>query len=130
MSSSPISPPIGQGAGVNRITKRVWRLFYPTIRRAAAAAAAANRSREGQPQGCNIKGNINARGDKIYHLPGSSLYAKTNVDEDLTTEQLQGLNIHYVKLIDEVLEIALPSSPHEVRQDAEEREKVLTQPLV
>ena len=54
---------------------------------------------------------------------------KTNVEEDLTPEQLQGLTTHYVKTIDEVLEIALPSSAHEVRQDAEEREKVLTQPV-
>ena len=33
---------------------------------------------------------------------------KTNVDEDLTPEQLQGLTTHYVKTIDEVLELALP----------------------
>jgi hypothetical protein len=32
----------------------------------------------------------------------------------------------YVKTIDEVLEFALPSSAHEARQDAEEREKVLS----
>jgi hypothetical protein len=31
-----------------------------------------------------------------------------------------------VKSIDEVLEIALPSSPVEEKQDAEEREKVLS----
>ncbi len=34
--------------------------------------------------------------------------------------------MHYVKLIDEVLELALPSSPREEKQDAEEREKVLS----
>jgi ATP-dependent Lon protease len=50
---------------------------------------------------------------------------KTNVEEDLTPEQLENLNIHYVKAIAEVLEIALPSTPREERQDAEEREKVL-----
>jgi ATP-dependent Lon protease len=50
---------------------------------------------------------------------------RTNVEEDLTEEQLQGLNVHYVKLIDEVLSLALPSSPHEEKQDAEERDKVL-----
>ena len=50
---------------------------------------------------------------------------KTNVEEDLTPEQLQGLTAHYVKTVDEVLEFALPSSPREERQDAEEREKVL-----
>ncbi len=32
---------------------------------------------------------------------------RTNVEEDLTEEQLQGLNVHYVKLIDEVLYVWL-----------------------
>src|ERR1700687_4775318 len=54
---------------------------------------------------------------------------KTNVEEDLTPEQLVGLNTHYVKTIDEVLEFALPSSRREEIQDAEEREKVLSQPV-
>ena len=48
-------------------------------------------------------------------------------DEDLTPEQLENLNIHYVKSIAEVLELALPSTPREEKQDAEEREKVLTE---
>jgi hypothetical protein len=39
---------------------------------------------------------------------------------------LLGLTPHYVKTIDEVLEIALPTSPREELQDAEEREKVLS----
>jgi ATP-dependent Lon protease len=51
---------------------------------------------------------------------------KTNVEEDLTPEQLQDLKTHYVKTIDEVLEIALPISRKEELQDAEEREKVLS----
>ena len=48
-----------------------------------------------------------------------------NVEEDLTPEQQQGLNIHYVKTIDELLSIALPTSRDEVKQDAEVREQVL-----
>ena len=51
---------------------------------------------------------------------------KTNVEEDLTPEQLENVSMHYVKTIDEVLELALPASAREERQDAEEREKVLT----
>jgi ATP-dependent Lon protease len=50
-----------------------------------------------------------------------------NVVEDLTPEQLENINIHYVKTIDEVLRLALPSSPRQVKQDAEEREKVLSE---
>jgi ATP-dependent Lon protease len=51
---------------------------------------------------------------------------KTNVEEDLTPEQLENLAVHYVSTIDEVLELALPSTPVEEKQDAEEREKVLS----
>jgi ATP-dependent Lon protease len=51
---------------------------------------------------------------------------KMNVEEDLTPEQLEGVNVHYVSNVDEVLEIALPSTPAEERKDAEEREQVLT----
>ncbi len=31
--------------------------------------------------GCQIKGNISAKGEKIYHLPGSPSYAKTRIKE-------------------------------------------------
>lgn len=31
--------------------------------------------------GCNIKGNINSKGEKIYHLAGCDSYAKTKIDE-------------------------------------------------
>src|SRR5215472_13694476 len=50
---------------------------------------------------------------------------KQNVEEDLTPEQLHGLNMHYVKTIEELLAIALPSSRDEAKQDAEVREQVL-----
>src|ERR1700674_3012821 len=52
---------------------------------------------------------------------------KMNVEEDLTPEQLENLSVHYVKTIGEVLELALPSSPRQEKQDAEEREKVLSE---
>ena len=29
---------------------------------------------------CNIKGNVNSAGDKIYHLPGGSLYERTKIN--------------------------------------------------
>ena len=34
-----------------------------------------------QPEGCNIKGNINSSGDKIFHLPGCGSYERTKIDE-------------------------------------------------
>jgi len=51
---------------------------------------------------------------------------RQNVQEDLTPEQLQGLNMHYVKSIPELLEIALPTSRADVKHDAEVREQVLS----
>ncbi len=51
---------------------------------------------------------------------------QTNVEEDLTPEQLLGLTTHYVKTIDEVLEFALPTTPRVDLAVVEEREKVLT----
>jgi len=51
---------------------------------------------------------------------------RQNVQEDLTPEQLQGLTMHYVKSIPELLEIALPTTVAEEKHDAEVREQVLT----
>lgn len=33
------------------------------------------------PEGCDIKGNINSKGEKIYHIPGGRWYDKTKIDE-------------------------------------------------
>jgi ATP-dependent Lon protease len=55
---------------------------------------------------------------------------KTNLEEDLTPEQLENVNVHYVKTIAEVLELALPSTPRQEKQDAEERDKVLSEQVV
>ena len=51
---------------------------------------------------------------------------RQNVQEDLTPEQLQELEMHYVKSIPELLAIALPTSTEEEQHDAEVREQVLT----
>ena len=39
---------------------------------------------------------------------------KMNVEEDLTAEQLENLNVHYVKTIDEALKVALPEVEEEL----------------
>jgi hypothetical protein len=31
--------------------------------------------------GCTIKGNINSKGDRIYHVPGRGSYAQTEINE-------------------------------------------------
>ena len=50
---------------------------------------------------------------------------KMNVEEDITPEQLEGVSVHYVSTLDEVLQLALPASEAEEKRDAEEREHVL-----
>ncbi|MGG1660219.1 thermonuclease family protein [Brevibacillus sp. NRS-1366] len=39
------------------------------------------------PEGKPIKGNINSKGDKIYHVPGSASYDKTNAEMWFATEE-------------------------------------------
>ncbi|MBV9670843.1 MAG: endopeptidase La [Acidobacteriales bacterium] len=48
-----------------------------------------------------------------------------NVEEDLLPEQLEGLTIHYVKLINEALGVSLPHTQREQRQDEMIREEVI-----
>jgi ATP-dependent Lon protease len=48
-----------------------------------------------------------------------------NVEEDVLPEQMEGVNVHYVSSIEEVLDIALPQSPAEAHEDAVAREQVL-----
>lgn len=48
-----------------------------------------------------------------------------NVEEDVLPEQMEGVTVHYVASIEDVLDIALPQSPAEAREDAKEREHVL-----
>ncbi len=51
---------------------------------------------------------------------------KQNVEEDLTPEQIEGVNIHYASHIEEVLAIALPATKKDAAQDEELRDKMLS----
>ncbi|MED4581602.1 thermonuclease family protein [Brevibacillus choshinensis] len=44
-------------------------------------------SDQAPPEGKPIKGNINAKGDKIYHVPGSASYEQTNAEMWFATEE-------------------------------------------
>ena len=47
--------------------------------RVSSAHAAPASASDSHPAGCAIKGNIGSRG-KVYHLPGSAAYARTEID--------------------------------------------------
>jgi ATP-dependent Lon protease len=50
---------------------------------------------------------------------------KSNVEEDLTADQVEGVTIHYASRIEDVLAVALPKSVKEAVQNEEVREEVL-----
>jgi ATP-dependent Lon protease len=118
-------PKDGPSAGVTIVTALVSLLSGKPVRPLTAMTGEITLSGNVLPVG-GIKEKVLAAkraGVMDVILPADN---KTNVEEDLTPEQLLGLTTHYVKTIDEVLELALPSSPREERLDAEEREKVLS----
>jgi ATP-dependent Lon protease len=118
-------PKDGPSAGVTMATTLVSLLTGNPVRPYLAMTGEITLSGNVLPVG-GIKEKVLAAkraGVRDVILPADN---KTDVEEDLTPEQLENLSVHYVKLIDEVLELALPSSPREEKQDAEEREKVLS----
>jgi len=118
-------PKDGPSAGVTMATTLVSLLTDHSVRPLTAMTGEITLSGNVLPVG-GIKEKVLAAkraGVRDVILPAEN---KTDVEEDLTPEQLENLNVHYVKLIDEALELALPSSPNEEKQDAEEREKVLS----
>jgi ATP-dependent Lon protease len=118
-------PKDGPSAGVTIVTALVSLLTGKQVRPLTAMTGEITLSGNVLPVG-GIKEKVLAAKRAGVHdviLPADN---KMNVEEDLTPEQLQGLTTHYVKTVDEVLEFAMPSTPREERQDAEEREKVLS----
>ncbi|HEX6505937.1 MAG TPA: endopeptidase La [Terriglobales bacterium] len=122
-------PKDGPSAGVTMATTLVSLLSDRRVRPLTAMTGEITLSGNVLPVG-GIKEKVLAAKRAGVHdviLPAEN---QMNVEEDLTPEQLENIGIHYVKTIDEVLELALPSNAREEKQDAEEREKVLqTQPV-
>ena len=50
---------------------------------------------------------------------------KSNVEEDLTEDQIGGITIHYAECFEDVLKVALPQTQIDAVQDEEVREEVL-----
>ncbi|HUK86641.1 MAG TPA: endopeptidase La, partial [Terriglobales bacterium] len=118
-------PKDGPSAGVTMVTALTSLLTDRRVRPLTAMTGEVTLSGNVLPVG-GIKEKVLAAkraGVRDILLPAEN---KMNVEEDLTPDQLEGLTFHYVTTIEEVLELALPSTPAEERKDAEEREKVLS----
>jgi len=117
-------PKDGPSAGVTMVTALVSLLTDRPVRPLTAMTGEITLSGNVLPIGGIKEKTLAAKraGVTDIILPAEN---KQNVEEDLTPEQLQGLNLHYVKTIDELLSIALPASHAEVKHDEEIREQVL-----
>ena len=117
-------PKDGPSAGVTMVTALVSLLTDKPVRPLTAMTGEITLSGNVLPIGGIKEKALAAKraGVTDIILPAEN---QQNVQEDLTPEQLQGLNLHYVKTIEELLNIALPSTRAEVKQDAEIREQVL-----
>ncbi len=118
-------PKDGPSAGVTMATALVSLLTDRPVRPLTAMTGEITLSGNVLPIGGIKEKALAAKraGVKDIILPEQN---RQNVEEDLTPEQLQGLNMHYVKSIPELLEIALPASRADAKHDAEVREQVLT----
>jgi len=117
-------PKDGPSAGVTMVTALVSLLTDKPVRPLTAMTGEITLSGNVLPIGGIKEKALAAKraGVTDIILPAEN---QQNVQEDLTPEQLQGLNLHYVKTIEELLSIALPTTRDEVKQDAEIREQVL-----
>ncbi len=117
-------PKDGPSAGVTMATALVSLLTDRRVRPLTAMTGEITLSGNVLPIGGIKEKTLAAKraGVKDIILPEDN---RQNVQEDLTPEQLQGLTMHYVKSIPELLEIALPTTSAEEKQDAEVREQVL-----
>src|SRR6516165_9526689 len=100
-------PKDGPSAGVTMATALVSLLTDRKVRPYTAMTGEITLSGNVLPVG-GIKEKVLAArraGVRDVILPAEN---ETNVDEDLTPEQLENLNVHYVKTIDEALRVSLP----------------------
>ena len=117
-------PKDGPSAGVTMATALVSLLTGMQVRPLTAMTGEITLSGNVLPVG-GIKEKVLAAkraGVRDVILPAEN---RQNVEEDLTPQQLDGVQIHYVNSIDEALSIALPHDEAEAKHDAEEREQVL-----
>jgi ATP-dependent Lon protease len=117
-------PKDGPSAGVTMATALVSLLTERCVRPYTAMTGEITLSGNVLPVG-GIKEKVLAAKRAGVHnviLPAEN---ETNVHEDLTAEQLRGVEVHYVKSIDEALTLALPATAAQVKKDDRTREAVL-----
>ncbi len=118
-------PKDGPSAGVTMATALVSLLTDTPIRPLLAMTGEITLSGNVLPVG-GIKEKFLAAkrvGVRDVILPAD---VKTNVEEDLTKEQIEGVTIHYATRIEDVLAVALPKTVREAVQDEVVREEVLS----
>ena len=117
-------PKDGPSAGVTMATALVSLLTDTPVRPLLAMTGEITLSGNVLPVGGIKEKFLAAKRAGVRHviLP---IDVKTNVEEDLTAEQTEGVEIHYASRIEDVLDVALPKSVREVVQDEEVREEVL-----
>ncbi len=116
-------PKDGPSAGVTMATALVSLLTGQPVRTLTAMTGEITLSGDVLPIG-GVKEKVLAAkraGVQDVILPADN---KTNLDEDLTPEQLENIRVHYVKTISEVLRIAL-SQPDTEQADDETRHAAL-----
>jgi ATP-dependent Lon protease len=116
-------PKDGPSAGVTMATTLVSLLSDRPVRPLTAMTGEITLSGNVLPVG-GIKEKVLAAkraGVRDVILPAEN---RTNVEEDLTPEQLENLNVHYVKTIDEALALTLPPAQRVAKAEPE-REKIL-----
>jgi ATP-dependent Lon protease len=119
-------PKDGPSAGVTIVTALVSLLTDKKVRPQMAMTGEITLSGNVLPIG-GIKEKFLAAkraGVKDIIIPADN---QQNVEEDVLPEQMEGITVHYVASIEEVLDIALPQNPAEARKDAETREHVLAE---
>jgi endonuclease YncB( thermonuclease family) len=76
---------VGQEASANAARRGMWsgEFVMPwDWRRGKRSTSKTAANNTNSPTGCQIKGNISSKGERIYHTPGSRWYAKTVVSVD------------------------------------------------
>lgn len=72
----------GAASGINWAEETAERCIAGIGRKAPAPARPQSAADPAPDPACRIKGNINARGERIYHEPGANSYAATRIDTE------------------------------------------------